>query len=268
MKKIIFSLLTLAVVATSCGVSTQAPKSDQDTIAYSVGVIVGSNAKFGLDSTINPKVLSNAIASYYNNPEKADARLKELQAEMMGLQFGQSAYKTIDSTMSVNVIAAGITDLLAGKEVLKADQANNFIMTFINNKTAADASKLVENANSYLETVDAIEGVQKTATGLRYLISNQGEGKVDSSSNVKVHYTLFDNNDKVIDSSVERGETFSVQLPSGVVAGFAEGLMLLGEGGKATIWMPATLGYGENGQGDIKPNQPLKFEIEIVEIVK
>ena len=268
MKKIILSLISLAAVVSSCGVSSQAPKTANDTVAYSVGVIVGQNAKFGIDSTINPNVISGAVASFFSNPKAADKRLKELQTEMMGLQFGQSAYTQIDSTMNVAVIAAGIEDVLANKAGVKPEEANTFIMAAIEAKAAGASNDLVAEANEYLAKIDAIEGVQQTATGLRYLIEEQGTDKVDSSSNVKVHYTLLDYNDNTLDSSVDRGEPLAVQLPSGVVPGFAEGLMLLGKGGKATIWMPAALGYGEQGQGSVKPNQALKFEIEIVEIAK
>lgn len=268
MKKIIFSLISLAAVVSSCGVSSQAPKTANDTVAYAVGVIVGQNAKFGIDSTINPDVISSAVASYFSNPKSADKRLKELQAEMMGLQFGESAYLQIDSTMNPAVIAAGIEDVLSNKAGIQPEEASTFINNAIQGKQVDEAAGLVDEANAYLADVDAIDGVKQTATGLRYLIEEQGTGKLDSSSNVKVHYTLFDYDDNTLDSSVDRGETLAVQLPSGVVPGFAEGLMLLGKGGKATIWMPAALGYGQQGQGSVKPNQALKFEIEIVEIVK
>ena len=261
MKKIILSLISLAAVVSSCGVSSQAPKNAKDTVAYSVGIIIGQNAKFGIDSTINTDIISSGVAEYFNNPKAASKRLKTLQAEMLGLQFGQSAHMQIDSTMNPAVVAAGIEDIFANKAGIQPEEANTFIMNAIGNTG-------VNESAAYLAGIDAIEGVEQTATGLRYLIETQGKGKVDSSSNVKVHYTLFDYNDNVLDSSVDRGETLAVQLPSGVVPGFAEGLMLLGEGGKATIWMPASLGYGNQGQGSVKANQALKFEIEIVEVVK
>jgi FKBP-type peptidyl-prolyl cis-trans isomerase len=54
----------------------------------------------------------------------------------------------------------------------------------------------------------------------------------------------------------------------GVVPGFREGLMLLGKGGKATLYIPASLAYGANGvpQAGIGPNATLIFEVELIDI--
>ena len=41
------------------------------------------------------------------------------------------------------------------------------------------------------------------------------------------------------------------------------------EGSKYIVWVPSELAYGERGAGqDIKPNSTLKFEIELLDIVK
>ena len=48
-----------------------------------------------------------------------------------------------------------------------------------------------------------------------------------------------------------------------VIPGWTEGLQLLGEGGKATLYVPAELGYGECGSNAIEPNTPLVFDITL-----
>lgn len=258
MKKVLtFALVCVTFVATSCGVSTKAPKDNKDTAAYAIGVVIGQNAMMRLDSTMDYKILVEAVKDAYS--KNADAKMKEMQAYMMGVQIGQSA-RQVDSTFDLDVIAAGIADVFAKKQAIKAEEADGYIMGYI-------AAKQNVANEEYFNTIDAIDGVQKTETGLRYKISTPGsEPKATAVDTVMVHYTLYGKKDEVLDSSVSRNEALKA-APGGVVPGFAQGMQLLGKGGKATIWVPSELGYGDRGQGSIEPNQPLKFEIEVVDIL-
>ena len=53
-----------------------------------------------------------------------------------------------------------------------------------------------------------------------------------------------------------------------VIRGWTEGLGLLGEGGKATLYIPADLAYGERGNRDIEPNSVLVFDVEVLKVGK
>ena len=108
--------------------------------------------------------------------------------------------------------------------------------------------------------------IKTTASGLSYKIINEGEGaKATSSDYVKVIYkgSLIDGT--VFDDSNGEARGFNV---GAVVPGFAEGLQMLGKGGKAILYIPGKLGYGVQGQpyAGIGPNQTLVFEVEIAEI--
>ena len=48
-----------------------------------------------------------------------------------------------------------------------------------------------------------------------------------------------------------------------VIPAWTEGLQLLGEGGKATLYVPSELGYGERGSNGIDPNTTLVFDIQL-----
>ena len=108
--------------------------------------------------------------------------------------------------------------------------------------------------------------IKTTASGLSYKIINEGTGaKATDNDYVKVKYVGKLINDTVFDDSKGEAREFPVK---GVVPGFAEGLKLLGKGGKATLYIPGKLGYGAQGQpaAGIGANQTLIFEVEITEI--
>ena len=104
--------------------------------------------------------------------------------------------------------------------------------------------------------------IQTSKSGLSYKIENPGEGdRIGASDRATVKYT----------GRLVNGEQFDAGTaefaPSRVVPGFGEGMQLLGKGGKATLYIPGSLGYGQQGAGDkIGPNATLIFDIEIIDV--
>ncbi len=110
--------------------------------------------------------------------------------------------------------------------------------------------------------------MQKTASGLKYLVMKKGTGTVSPKATdaVKVHYhgTLLDGT--VFDSSVQRGEPISFPL-NRVIPGWTEGLQLMHVGDKFKFEIPPDLAYGPNSPTPaIPPNSTLVFEVELLGI--
>ena len=107
---------------------------------------------------------------------------------------------------------------------------------------------------------------QKTESGLRYVITQEGTGeKPQSGDMVQVHYrgTLLD--DTEFDSSIGKDPLEFALGVGRVIKGWDEGIALLNVGSKATLVIPSALGYGPRGAGGrIPPNAILKFEVELV----
>ena len=119
------------------------------------------------------------------------------------------------------------------------------------------------------ESPDAVDGYQKSETGLEWadLTVGDGESPVEGSI-VVVEYTGFLEDGTVFDSSYKRMDPFSFALGKGqVIKGWDEGVATMKVGGKRQLRIPSDLAYGERGAGAlIKPGATLVFDVELKEI--
>ena len=110
------------------------------------------------------------------------------------------------------------------------------------------------------------ENVDTTETGLQYTIVTEGASEkvaVNDTVTVKYKGTLIDGT--VFDEGEIPGH---VSGSRGLITGFDEGIRLVGEGGKAIIYIPSELAYGSRGNRGIEPNSVLVFDIEVVKVDK
>ncbi len=133
------------------------------------------------------------------------------------------------------------------------------------------------------------EKSKKTSTGLRYIITNKGEGKKPEDGQIiYVHYAGYLEDGEMFDTSIEavaqkfgkfdqrRADAkmyapipFETGRREGMIPGFLEGISKLIPGDKAVIFIPAHLGYGPQGAGNvIPPDANLIFEVEISDTQK
>lgn len=96
-----------------------------------------------------------------------------------------------------------------------------------------------------------------------------------SGDTVEVNYTGWlydakakDHHGKKFDSSYDHGDTFTFPLGGGqVIKGWDEGVVGMKVGGKRTLLIPSSMGYGSHGAGGaIPPNAALVFDVELVSI--
>ena len=96
-----------------------------------------------------------------------------------------------------------------------------------------------------------------------------------SGKAVVVHYTGWlydpaapDGHGAKFDSSLDRGVPFGFFLGAGkVIKGWDEGIIGMKVGGKRTLVIPPSKGYGERGAGGvIPPNATLLFDVELLEV--
>lgn len=124
------------------------------------------------------------------------------------------------------------------------------------NVTSVGAEALIQE---FISTTGITPEV--TANGLYFVISNPGTAEKPTIDNsVTVNYSGYYRNDCVFDSG--NGVTFPL---SGVIAGWQQGIPLIGEGGAIQLIIPPNLGYGNNPPAGIKAGEPLIFDVTLIE---
>ena len=114
-----------------------------------------------------------------------------------------------------------------------------------------------QDINAYLTANDLVS--VKTASGLHYIIENQGDGEQpNASSNVTVAYKGY-----FFDESSAEGLTIAL---NGVIKGWTEGIALFNEGGNGILLVPAHLGYGSFDYSIIPAGSVLLFDINLISV--
>jgi FKBP-type peptidyl-prolyl cis-trans isomerase FklB len=203
--------------------------------------------------------------------------------DSLSYAFGIVNFNALQSDslkLDPRLVAKAMLDGEKGKPEMSDEIARGFIMSFVSERQAAQASQKAEQDKllykDYITENEAFltknkekSGVTVTSSGLQYEVIKMGTGpKPTQNSTVKVHYvgTLIDGTE--FDSSIKRKE--SAQFPvSGVIPGWTEALQLMPVGSKFKLFIPQNLAYGANQAGDIiKPFSTLIFEVELLEIVQ
>lgn len=111
--------------------------------------------------------------------------------------------------------------------------------------------------------------METTVSGLQYEDLQVGEGKeAEAGHMVSVHYTGTLEDGTEFDSSISRGP-FKFNLGAGmVIKGWDEGVAGMKVGGKRKLVIPAELGYGDSGAGDVIPGGAvLHFDVELLDVI-
>ena len=158
-------------------------------------------------------------------------------------------------------LVAGFRDGLAGKDPqYPAEVCSQALQQLGKEQMKA----MQEKDKSYLVTNAKAKGVQTTPSGLQYKVLKQGTGATPTKADtVTVHYRGKLVNGQVFDESYG-GDPASFGVGQ-VIPGWTEALQLMKVGDKFEVVIPAELGYGARGAGDvIPPNSTLIFEVELL----
>jgi len=193
-----------------------------------------------------------------------------------------------------------ISIIRKGEAAKKFDAVKVFSNFFANEEQNLKKQALIEDQNKklYLEKYRPViaskiayfnklrETSATTRSGLQFIIVKKGKGKKPVlGSEIYINYAGFLEDGTLFDTSSEKVATdfgkldkqradakqylpipFQAGKKDGMIPGFIEGIENISFGDKAVLFIPARLGYGEAGAGNvIPPNANIIFEIELLE---
>ncbi len=198
------------------------------------------------------------------------------QSYALGMVFGQQiAGSLAQAKVEINhdILLRALKDTITQQDTLLSQEALQAFLKEEQEKQIAAAKVAAADSKSegdtFLADYSKGDGVSKTESGIYHkeLKAGDVDGKKPSATDtVKVHYkgTLKDGTE--FDSSYARGTPAEFPV-NGVIKGWQEILPMMTTGAKWEIAIPSDLAYGERGAGaNIGPNEPLVFEIELLEI--
>ena len=235
----IFAAALVAAFAISCGSSSNVKvdvelpsQAEVDSVSYLIGINFGSFIK------------GNNFAE-----DLKDLNMAEIKKGMADFLAAEGNPYDVEFGKQFKIDLEKMGEILNG---------------YLSKKQAYKAAYNLAKEREFLSANAKKANVDTTASGLQYTIVAPGaDEKIAPEDTVWVNYkgtlldgTVFDENDS------------TKFIANRVIRGWTEGLGLLGEGGKATLYIPAELAYGERGNRNIEPNSTLIFDVEVLKVGK
>jgi FKBP-type peptidyl-prolyl cis-trans isomerase len=205
-------------------------------------------------------------------PEQAP-KTETAQNDKILYSLGYMAGETIKTQLILNgeedfkAVSQGMRDSLLDRN---SQTDLEIYKPLVVKKYEEDSQTLIANRkikqNEFLTELKKVKKNKTLANGTVITEVKAGKGKAPKpSSIVKVHYegSLLDGT--VFDSSVKRGEPAQLSL-SGVIGCWTEGLQQMKAGGKAKLYCPPEIAYGDRQAGSIPPGSLLVFDVELLEV--
>lgn len=188
----------------------------------------------------------------------------------IGADFAKNIKNIPGGASNVDLLIKGFSTAMKGDSTLMTKEfATEFFRKYISEVQAKELEEKKSAGDKFLAENKTKEGVKTTESGLQYQVLVPAEGpKPKATDSVEVHYQGFLLDGTKFDSSVDRGESITFPLNQ-VIPGWTEGVQLMSVGSKYKLFVPYTLGYGEQGTpngGPIPGYATLIFEIELLKI--
>ncbi len=210
-------------------------------------------------------------------PKFTEMQLMEVYGYMMGARMGLSQLEFTPA--QIDAMSKGLAEAASGKQPgYELQQIGPQLQEFLQKKEQTFMGKLraqgMADTAAFLAKLKDNKAVQELPSGLRYEPVKVGTGASPKPGQLaRINYKLSFIDGRVVEDSSQRGEPVDlvVQVPTqadprGVIPGMAEGLQQMKVGGKARLYIPPHLAYGDEGNQGIPPASTLIFDVELVDV--
>lgn len=233
--------------------------------------------RFLLAASIVSIAFSSSFSSIAAQDKQAELKsLKEKASYLVGFDIGEDVLRR-ELDVDFDIMVQGFRDAVAKKKPPMTKTEIESVMAAFekkileksNAKWKALSKKNMETGVAFLAKNKLADGIAQLESGLQYKVVKKSDGvKPKNGNQVKIHVI-----GKHMDGE-EFENTVKIKMPVTVTVGTTlrgldEALRRMNVGSKWQLFIPANLGFGQNGSPPaVGPNETLLYEVELLEIVK
>jgi len=184
--------------------------------------------------------------------------------------FGQNVVDSIakgDTINSIDIIRVG----KKAKKYIASEVFDSELENAINNAKKAEKERFVKylDAKKKFYAKKNVANAVKMPSGLQILTQKKGTGKkVTKVDDITMNYTIYTAAGELVQST--KGNTpfvFNMSKRK-MIEGVTEAILKMRVGGKARLFIPYNMAYGEKGGGPFPPKSDVIFELEVLKVGK
>ncbi len=182
---------------------------------------------------------------------------------LVGLYFGKKAYAE-EPELSLELINTGVADGFRDSDEISLDELETFVEYYF--ETVLKEIKYereMARLRPIMDSLAALPGFSTSPTGLIYRIIEEGDKDLmveDIYEKPELEYSIEFYNGELFDR--DRDEPRLADM----MAGFSEGVMMVGCGGKIELWIPPHLTDDADGYERNRGAELFHAEIEVLDV--